>query len=54
MRTRAEELERIEALIERWADWLIQDRAETNEGRRAVWLQLDALKKQKKELLAED
>lgn len=48
------ELERIEALIERWSNWLIQDRdGSDEEGRKAVWLYLDQLKKQKKVLLAE-
>lgn len=55
MRTKEEELERIEALIERTANWLNQDRdGEDFEGRRANWLYLDQLVKQKKDLLAED
>lgn len=55
MRTPAEELERVEALIERTANWLIQGRdGDDIEGERATRLYLDQLRKQKKELLAED
>ena len=55
MRTPAEELERIEALIERTANWLNQDRdGEDAEGRRANWLYLDQLRQQKAELQKKD
>ena len=51
MRTPAEELERVEALIERTANWLIQGRdGDDLEGERAARLYLDQLRKQEKEL----
>jgi hypothetical protein len=55
VRTPAEELERIEALIERTANWLIQGRdGDDTEGERAARMYLDQLRKQKAELLKED
>jgi hypothetical protein len=55
VRTREEELERIEALIERTANWLIQGRdGDDREGEAASRLYLAQLKRQKEELLKEN
>lgn len=46
------ELARVEALIERWANWLIQGRDGSDaEGAEAAWIYLKELERQRAELL---
>lgn len=55
MRSKEEELERIQALIDRTANWLIQGRdGDDREGEAASRLYLNQLRKQKEDLLKED